>query len=311
MIDVSGLYKAYGPVQALKDVSFRIAPGEIVGLLGHNGAGKSTVIKTLTGYLQPDAGTVQVDGIDVLADPKAVQARIGYLPENAPLYPELTVQRYLQMIARIRLIAPDARLAHISEAVYATGLEDYITRPIGTLSKGLRQRVGLAQAILHRPPLLILDEPTVGLDPTQIVEIRTLVRRLSEHATVLFSTHILPEVEALCDRVLIMLRGELRVDARLAELEQAHGVLLTLDMPVQRAAVTAALRALPGVARVEPFDAPADRLLLRVTADAARDLADLAPAVYRLAAAEGWPLRELRSDSQSLESIFSDLAGVA
>ena len=174
MIEVSDLKKSYGAVEALRGVSFAIAPGQIVGLLGPNGAGKTTIIKILTGYLQPDAGTVVVDGLDVMTHTREVQGRIGYLPENAPLYPELSVQGYLKMMADLRQIPAEEQRARISEAVYATGLVDQLARPIGQLSKGFRQRVGLAQAILHKPKLLILDEPTVGLDPTQIVEIRRL-----------------------------------------------------------------------------------------------------------------------------------------
>jgi len=205
VIDANNLSKAYGEVQALDDVSFRVAAGEIVGLLGPNGAGKTTAIKILTGYLHPDEGSVTIDGLDILTHTLEVQRRIGYLPENAPLYPELSVQKYLMLIADLRQIPPTDRLARLSEAVQATGLTDYLTRPIGQLSKGLRQRVGLAQAILHKPRLFFLDEPTVGLDPTQIVEIRRLIKRLAKHSTILFSTHILTEVEVLCDRVLILM----------------------------------------------------------------------------------------------------------
>ncbi len=169
MIEARNLTKSYGPVQALRDVSFSLREGEIVGLLGPNGAGKTTTIKILTGYLQPDGGEVRIDGLDVLTQTREVQQRLGYLPESAPLYPELTVQRYLRLIAELREIPADAQVEAISEAVYATNLTNHLTRPIGQLSKGFRQRVGLAQAILHRPKLLILDEPTIGLDPTQIV----------------------------------------------------------------------------------------------------------------------------------------------
>jgi ABC-2 type transport system ATP-binding protein len=170
MIRVEGLTKAYGPIQALRGVSFEVQAGEIVGLLGPNGAGKSTIIKILTGYLQPDEGIVEVDGLDVLTHRLEVQARIGYLPENTPLYPDMTVQAYLKMMADLRQIPPEKHTEYISEAVYATDIAGFLNRPIGKLSKGMRQRVGLAQAILHKPRLLILDEPTIGLDPTQLVE---------------------------------------------------------------------------------------------------------------------------------------------
>ena len=208
MIFVEGLTKSYGEIQALRGMSFQVEQGEIVGLLGPNGAGKSTAIKCLTGYLHPDEGSVHVDGINVLDDPIEAQARIGYLPENTPLYPEMSVQSYLRMIAELRDVPDELIIEKLSDAIIATGLEQRLTQPIGQLSKGLRQRVGLAQAILHKPRLLILDEPTIGLDPTQIVEIRNLIKGLSGNSTILFSSHILSEVEAVCDRVIILVNGE-------------------------------------------------------------------------------------------------------
>lgn len=308
MIEASHLSKAYGEVQALDDVSFRVAEGEIVGLLGPNGAGKTTAIKILTGYLQPDEGSVTIDGWDVLTHTLQVQARIGYLPENAPLYPELSVQKYLIMIADLRQIPPADRLARISEAVQATSLAEYLTRPIGQLSKGLRQRVGLAQAILHKPRLLILDEPTVGLDPTQIVEIRRLIKRLAQHSTILFSTHILPEVEALCDRVLILMNGQVRADARLSELEATSDAILVLQDKTNAQRVTAALRQIHGVRDVEPLTTSDGFPGFRVLGSAK---ADLTPAVYALARDNAWPLRELRRDVRTLEAVFNQLATTA
>ncbi len=306
MIHVEHLSKAYGPIQALDDVSFHIAPGEIVGLLGPNGAGKTTIIKILTGYLQPDEGTVLVDGLDVLVHTQEVQARIGYLPENAPLYPELTVQGYLKLMADLRGIPPQEQRERIGEAVHAVGLVDRITQPIGELSKGYRQRVGLAQAILHRPRLLILDEPTVGLDPTQIVEIRRLIRGLAEHSTVLFSTHILSEVEALCDRVLMLMNGRVRADAHLSELATTGDALLVLEREVP--GVTERLRGLDRVEWVEEERLPDGRTRYRVHP---ADGADLCPALFTLAAAEGWPVRELRADVRTLEAVFNELAMTA
>lgn len=303
MIQVTELKKSYGAVEALKGVSFSIAAGEIIGLLGPNGAGKTTIIKALTGYLQPDSGVIIVDGLNVLTQTQAVQERIGYLPENAPLYPELSVQAYLLMMAGLRQI-PDVEVpARLSAAIHATGLADHLTRPIGQLSKGYRQRVGLAQAILHRPRLLILDEPTVGLDPTQIVEIRHLIRRLAQHSTILFSTHILPEVEALCDRVIILMRGEIKVDARLADLAGTNDAILALDDAVADA--PDALRALAEVQQVTPLPPRQGQAAYHIQGTAG---ADLTPAIYRLAAAQGWPVRELRPDVQTLEMVFNKLA---
>lgn len=303
MIEVRDLIKAYGHIQALQGVSFNVADGEIVGLLGPNGAGKTTIIKILTGYLQPDEGTVAVDGLDVLTQTQAAQARIGYLPENAPIYPELSVQAYLKLMADLRQIPASEQRARLSEAIHATGLADRLTQPIGQLSKGYRQRVGLAQAILHRPRLLILDEPTVGLDPTQIVEIRSLIRRLSEHSTILFSTHILTEVEALCDRAIILMNGQLRADARLNELASSNDAILVLDKAVDNAAN--ALKGLKGVNQVQQQPSANGHVAYRVIG---KDDADLCPAIYQLANQHQWPLRELRSDRQTLESVFSKLA---
>ncbi len=303
MIDVANLSKAYGPIEALRDVSFNIAAGEIVGLLGPNGAGKTTAIKILTGYLQPDRGTAQVDGLDVLTHTRAVQARIGYLPENAPLYPELSVQAYLKMMAELRGIPETDRVARISEAVRATGLTDIRARPIGQLSKGFRQRVGLAQAILHQPKLLILDEPTIGLDPTQIVEVRGLIRRLAEHSTILFSTHILSEVEALCDRAIILINGQVRSDARLSELEKTADAVLVLQGKAD--GVERLLRTLNGVRGIElgrtTDGFPSYRVL-------GKGDVDLCPAIYNLARTADWPVRELRRDVRTLESVFGQLA---
>jgi ABC-2 type transport system ATP-binding protein len=308
MIDVTDLTKSYGSIEALRGVTFHIAPGEIVGMLGPNGAGKTTILKILTGYLQPDDGTVYVNGLDVLTHTHEVQAQIGYLPETAPLYPELSVQAYLKMMAELRQIPEDEQVARLSEAIYAAGLENHLIRPIGELSKGFRQRVGLAQAILHQPQILILDEPTIGLDPTQIVEVRRLIRRLAEHSTVLFSTHILSEVEALCDRVIILMNGQIKADARLSELAATSDAVLVLeDAP---AAVDRALRNLGGVRGIEriqtPDGYPAYRVLGKET-----DGADLCPAIYNLAREEGWQLRELRRDVRTLETVFNELAMAA
>lgn len=309
MIDVKDITKSYGPIEALRGISFDIASGEIVGLLGPNGAGKTTTIKILTGSLQPDDGTVKVNGLDVLEHTREVQAQIGYLPETAPLYRELTVQGYLRMMAELRDIPEREQRARISEAVYATGLADHLTRPIGELSKGFRQRVGLAQAIVHKPRLLILDEPTIGLDPTQVVEVRRLIRRLAKRSTVLLSTHILSEVEALCDRVIILINGRIRADAKLSELASTSDAILVLDK--ETPGVEDALLRLEDVRDVSVVDSmglrdrprfPTYRILGEDSS------ADLCPKIYDRARAEGWPVRELRQDVRTLESVFNELA---
>jgi ABC-2 type transport system ATP-binding protein len=308
MIKVTDLTKSYGLIEALRGVTFHITPGEIVGMLGPNGAGKTTILKILTGYLQPDDGTVYVNGLDVLTHTRQVQAQIGYLPETAPLYPELSVQAYLKMMAELRQIPEDEQVARLSEAIYAAGLENHLIRPIGELSKGFRQRVGLAQAILHQPRLLILDEPTIGLDPTQIVEVRRLIRRLAEHSTVLFSTHILSEVEALCDRVIILMNGQIKADAQLSDLAATSDAILVLeDAPT---GVDRALRNLGGVRGIERTQTPDGYPAYRVLGKDA-DGADLCPAIYNLAREGGWRLRELRRDVRTLETVFNELAMAA
>ena len=302
MIHVSRISKAYGPVQALQDVSCHVNAGEIIGLLGPNGAGKTTMIKILTGYLQPDEGQVTIDSLDVMTHTLEIQERIGYLPENAPLYPELSVQSYLKMMADLRQIPQEKQQALLSEAVRAAGLTQHLTRPIGQLSKGFRQRVGLAQAILHKPKLLILDEPTVGLDPTQIVEVRNLIRRLAQHSTILLSTHILSEVEAICTRVIILMNGQIRADARLDELATSSDVVLVLAQEHKEA--VSKLRALPGVESVH-VDTTSDGAIYRIHGANGRDLR---PAIYDLAREKEWPLKELRRDVRTLEMIFNELA---
>jgi ABC-2 type transport system ATP-binding protein len=280
-----------------------VAPGEIVGLLGPNGAGKSTTIKILTGYLQPDSGTVKVNNLDVLTHTRQVQAGIGYLPENAPLYPELSVQAYLRLMADLREIPREEQPVRLSEAIYATGLADHLTRPIGQLSKGYRQRVMLAQAIIHQPKLLILDEPTVGLDPTQIIEIRNLIRRLARNSTILFSSHILSEVEAVCDRVIIMINGQIKADAHLSELSTTADAILTLQQETK--GVEQAVQALAGVRQVETLPTDHGYPTYRIMGQAE---ADLCPAIYDLARRENWPVRELRRDARTLETVFNELA---
>lgn len=307
MIKVSKLSKSYGAIRALHEVSFSIESGEIVGLLGPNGAGKTTLMKILTGRLQPDGGDAHIQDMDVLTQRQDVQALIGYLPENAPVYHDLSVQGYLKMMAELRQIPPGVQLERIGEAVYATGLEDMLIRPIGQLSKGYRQRVGIAQAILHQPQLLILDEPTVGLDPTQIIEIRHLIRRLAQHSTILLSTHILPEVEQVCDRVIILMHGEVRADAKLAELAATANVVLVLQEAAP--AIKKALQQMDGVGSVQDERSSDGFPAYRVTAKDGAD--ELPTAVFALARQHDWPVRELRRDVRTLETVFNELATTA
>ena len=302
-IEIEHLSKSYGRIRALEDVSFKVDPGEVIGLLGPNGAGKTTLMKILTGYLEPDGGEVRVHGIDVVGDPISAQRRIGYLPESAPLYSEMIVQEYLDTMAAMRGVPYADRREKMIEAIRATGLEDRVVQPIGTLSKGFRQRVGIAQAIIHQPDILILDEPTTGLDPTQIVEIRDLIKRLASKTTVLLSTHILSEVEAACERVLVIMRGELRADAKLADLRNANAAVVAIDAAAE--GVEAKLKEIAGVTRVEPIGERDSLQRWRVTSSAEDDVC---PALFEALRATTWKVSELRPEPKSLERVFRDLA---
>ena len=269
-----------------------------MGLLGPNGAGKTTTMKILTGYLHPSSGTASVGGHDVVNEPIAVQSMVGYLPENAPLYLDMTVQEYLLMMADLRGIAESDRREYLGSAVHDTGLVDYLVRPIGNLSKGYRQRVGIAQAILHRPKLLILDEPTNGLDPTQIIEVRGLIARLAESATVIVSTHNLAEVEATCHRAIIIMNGRLRADNRLDELRATTSAMVAVD---STEGVPEKLARLEGVREVAAAGERDGFTRYRVTADRNDGLC---PSIFDLARQEGWRLSELsRSDQDPGERV--------
>lgn len=305
MITVKDLSKHYGLVKAVDNVSFEVARGEIVGLLGHNGAGKTTLMKMITGYLEPSEGAATVGGADVLSDRLGVQKQIGYLPENAPLYEEMLVQEYLLTMAHYRGIAKDRQSIAVLDAAKATGLTKRLTRPIATLSKGYRQRVGLAQAILHKPDVLILDEPTNGLDPVQIVEIRELIKKLAKESTVILSTHILPEIEAVCDRVIILIDGVLAKDAPLGELLDARRVLLSVSEDAANGRES--LEGIPGVKRA-----------LRISPDASRSGFDVwaceydcdappIPEVVQLAQERGWRIGRVLEDTPRLEKVFGEL----
>ena len=303
MISVDNLVKSYGKNMALRGISFEVASGEIIGLLGPNGAGKTTTMKILTGYLQPTEGTALIDGIDVVEDPIGVQKNIGYLPENAPIYLDMAVQEYLQFGADLRDVSEADRRHLISEAVYSTGLEDHLTRPISDLSKGYRQRVGLAYAIMHKPKLLILDEPTNGLDPTQIHEVRSLIRRIAKHATVMVSTHILQEVEATCHRAIIIINGEIKADAKLSELTSTTSAVAAINAQGQD--IESQLRGITGVQSVQKENERGDYIHYRVNA---QEGTELCPQIFDLACAQEWRLSELRQDTRTLDSVFRELA---
>jgi ABC-2 type transport system ATP-binding protein len=302
-IAIDQLSKSYGRIQALSGVHFEVQPGEVIGLLGPNGAGKTTLMKILTGYLEPDTGEVRVHGIDVLADPIAAQRRIGYLPESAPLYGEMLVQEYLEMMAALRGVPVERRRDRMLEVIRATGLTDRVVQPISTLSKGFRQRVGIAQAIIHEPDILILDEPTTGLDPAQIVEIRDLIRGLATRSTVLLSTHILSEVEATCERVLVIMQGELRADAKLSKLRSTNAAVVAVSDDA--IGVADVLGKIEGVIAVEPVGDTGGFTRWRVTSSAADNLC---ATLFDALRTTTWKIGELRPEPKTLERVFHDLA---
>jgi ABC-2 type transport system ATP-binding protein len=303
MIELRDVEKIYGETHALRGVSFSIPRGEVVGLLGPNGAGKTTAIKIIVGFLLPTAGSALVAGIDVVRDPLSVQARIGYLPENAPLYHDMLVQEYLAFMADMRGLDAATRRRRLAAAVEECGIREVLVRPIGHLSKGYRQRVGLAAALLHDPEILVLDEPTTGLDPNQIIEVRGLIRRLGETKTIILSTHILSEVEATCDRAVILIGGRVRADDTLEAIRRSRVQVATLGAPDPEAAGEA-LASLPGVIDVARSDGPDGFCTYRLELEADGGIGE---AVADLARDRRWRLRELRRDDRSLEQVFREL----
>jgi ABC-2 type transport system ATP-binding protein len=308
LIRVEHLTKYYGATLAVDDVSFTVGRGERAGLLGPNGSGKSTVMRILTGYFSPTRGRVCVAGIDMAEYPLAARRRIGYLPEQVTLYPELSVRRYLQFVAHVKGIDGGRRRAAVDAVIDRCGLAEVARRLTGTLSRGFRQRVGLAQALLGDPEILVLDEATVGLDPVQTVEMRALLRGLSGR-TMLLSTHILSEASALCSRIVILDGGRLVAEdtaeglqRRLAGVER---LVVRIDGP--GGAVTALLTALPGVTRVEPVP-PDERpgLLFTVLAP---EIAPVQRALAGAVVARGWTLLEVRAAVPTLEDLFVQLVG--
>lgn len=307
LLTLSDVSKRFDGITAVHGVSFSVDRGEVVGFLGPNGAGKSTTMRMITQYLEPDQGQVLLDDRPLAELGRLAKQRIGYLPENNPLYGDMLVADYLAFIADLRRLAGAERRRAFDEAVQATGIASVFYRPIEELSKGFRQRVGLAQAILHRPDLLVLDEPTEGLDPNQRTEIRRLITELGQDRTVLLSTHVLSEVEHTCKRLLIIHDGRLVADGPVASLIRRAQGATQVYVEVTGQGVLEALRGLPGVASVEPAATPGDGRVaatLTVNGDA-----DLRPEVFRLAKARDWTLYELHQAAGSLEALFRQLTG--
>ena len=303
MIKVENLSRAYSDFMAVKKVSFSITKGEIVGLLGHNGAGKTTIMKMLSGYLEPSAGSITIDEIDIATDRAAVQQRLGYLPEALPIYPEMTVADYLDYAAKLKGLSDEQARKDIRHAIKATEINNKLLSPIGTLSRGYKQRVGVAQAILGNPKVLILDEPTNGLDPTQTQHMRALIRELSKDATVILSTHIMQEVDALCDRVLILRAGELALDSQLEDLRNSNQLILSSDVtPIDGEPL---LKGIKGVGSVQSHSHEGScsyQISLneenpqQVASAIAKQLVDNGHAIY-----------ELKREQRDLETVFREV----
>ena len=310
MIEVSHLSKQYGSHPAIEDLSFTVEDGQIYGLLGPNGAGKSTIMNILTSYLAPTSGEVKVAGYSLPEEAQQAKACVGYLPEQPPLYPEMTVQEYLTFAAELKGVKKAQRKEQVLKAARRTGLESVLPRLIRSLSKGYRQRVGIAQALLGSPKLIILDEPTVGLDPAQVIEIRKLIRELGRAHTVILSSHILSEVQAVCSRVLILSKGKLVAEGTPEELGEKlnPGSCLRATVLGDRKTVLEAVQAVPGICKVQ-VESEADGEVT-FTAES-EDAADRRAAVSKALAKAGCTVLALATENKSLEEIFLALTGSA
>jgi ABC-2 type transport system ATP-binding protein len=306
MIEAQSLSRRYGATLAVDNVTFTINRGEIVGLLGPNGAGKTTIMRMLSGYLEPSGGSVHVGGRDLAAEPHRIQAELGYLPENLPVYPEMTVADYLEYAATLKGIPAANRYPELREALAATELASRALSPIGKLSRGLRQRVGVAQAILGSPALLILDEPANGLDPEQTVQMRRLVKRLARRATVILSTHIMQEVDALCDRVLILRQGRLALDQPLQDLRDSRTLRVCTDVAAE--SLPDLLGRVPQIAQVRQLEAQEGRQLFLLELHASADRDTAASHVASCVINAGCRLYQLQTESRELESVFREVS---
>ncbi|MFM9020195.1 MAG: gliding motility-associated ABC transporter ATP-binding subunit GldA [Sediminibacterium sp.] len=297
-IIVAGIQKRYGNQLAVGGVSFELQRGEIVGFLGPNGAGKSTTLKMITGYVQPDAGTIWVEGLSVAEHPLELRKKIGYLPESNPLYYDMYVREYLQFIAGVHhLPAPEKA---INQVIEMTGLTREAHKRCGQLSKGYKQRVGLAAALVHNPPVLILDEPTSGLDPNQIVEIREVIRKQGADKTILFSSHILQEVEAICDRVIILHQGKVVADNRIRQLQQEENSGQVLEVQLREEVAEQEWRELPGVQQLIAMGGGRYRI-------STQDAEQLSRALMQWTVQKGYTLLSFQREESSLEDVFRQL----
>lgn len=307
MIEVQDLTKAYGRATAVDHISFTVNKGEILGFLGPNGAGKTTTMRILTGFMPATSGTARIAGFDVTTDSLEVRRRIGYLPENPPLYLDMTVESYLDFVARIKNVPAERRAERVTDALKKTNITDKRTELIKRLSRGYKQRVGLAQALVHDPEVIVLDEPTVGLDPKQIIEVRHLIKGLAGTHTIILSTHILPEVSMTCDRVVIINKGKVAAVDTPANLtaQLKGGQKVRVETQAPEKALRELLGQVPGATNVQVEAAHADgRVVVTVEASMGKDIRS---AIAAKIVEKGWPLFELRGMSLSLEEIFLEL----
>lgn len=307
MIEIKNLQKKFGNNVVLDDISFSVKKGEILGFLGPNGAGKSTTMKIITSFWHLNKGSVLIDGLDVNKDSIKTRQKIGYLPETVPLYDDMKVFEYLKFVAEIRGIEKDAIKTRISEVAEETGLKKVLLKPIDELSKGYRQRVGLAQAIMHKPDILILDEPTTGLDPNQIVEIRDLIKKIGKEKTVIFSTHILSEVSATCDRAIIINNGKIVAEGSTEELLKKAGAkeIIYVKIKGPKNDIINKLKILENINNVEIKDKESDDVYgYEIKAKEGLDLREsLSAAIMN----SGWSILEFKKETMSLEDVFRDL----
>lgn len=306
MVEVKNLTKCYGSIKAVDNISFTVENGEVLGFLGPNGAGKSTTMNMITGYISSTSGTVTIDGVDILEDPKEAKTKIGYLPEMPPLYMDMTVRKYLEFMFDLKKVKLPKK-EHIDEVMRLVRITDQSERVIKNLSKGYRQRVGFAQALLGNPPVLILDEPTVGLDPKQIIEIRKLIKSLGQKHTVIFSSHVLSEISATCDRIIVISKGKIVADAKTDELSTAVAGEQRLSLIVEgnSSDVLSSIKKIPAVVRVvKERDMPNDSAKYIVRYENGKDIRkEVFNAIVRIGAA----ILDMQSSNETLEDVFLEL----
>jgi len=304
MIKAKNISKSFGFIKAIDDISYEVKQGEIVGFLGPNGAGKTTTMRILTGFLSPDQGSVEIEDVSVETDPTSAQKFIGYLPENNPLYPEMQVRELLLLAANLQNIPKSKRKEALDFVVKSVGLESVFYRPIGELSKGFKQRVGLASALIHQPKIIIMDEPTEGLDPNQRAEIRTLIKKLAKDHTIIISTHVMQEASAICSRMLIINKGKIVADGTAHELSRSSGNEKTLQVEIEGMNAQSMLKSIDGVLDVKIVTAENNRVNALITHDPE---ISLQPKISFLARSNDWTIWRINEEEHKLEDIFQQL----